>query len=333
MNDRSPGLTRVKRGKSFAYLNARGKPVRDARTLARIKSLVIPPAWTEVWISPSPDGHLQATGRDARGRKQSRYHPNFRATRDEAKYERVIAFAKALPRIRATVRRHLKLRSLTRERVLATVVSLLEKTLIRVGNEQCAREHKHFGLTTIRNNHVQVKGKRLRFTYVGKSGVRHDVEIDSPALARVVRACQELPEQELFEYIDDDGKRHDVKSDDVNAYLQEITKQDFTAKDFRTWAGTVLASRALREFEAFDSKTQAKKNVLTAIEHVAKKLGNTRAVCRKCYIHPAILDSYLDGSLAKVLKRRAEEELRHSDRLSGEEASVVALLRDGMKRA
>ena len=292
---------------------------------------MIPPAWTDVWISPWPNGHLQATGRDARGRKQSRYHPDFRASRDSAKYGRVIAFAKALPTIRGTVRKHLRQHGLTRERVLATVVSLLEKTLIRVGNDQYAKDHQHFGLTTIRNHHATVKGSTVRFKYVGKSGVKHEVELDNPDLAKVVRACQELPEQELFEYVDATGKRRDVKSDDVNAYLKQITGEDFTAKDFRTWAGTVLASRALQEFQAFDSQTQAKRNVVAAIESVAKKLGNTRAVCRKCYVHPVILNSYMDGSLKRTLRTRAEAELKNVDRLSPEEATVVAMLRNGIR--
>ena len=331
--DGKPGITRLKSKSGFVYRDAKGKPVRDEKTLARIKSLVIPPAWTDVWISPHANGHLQATGRDARGRKQSRYHPNFREVRDEAKYDRVIEFAKALPRIRATVKRHRKLPGLTREKVLATVVSLLEKTLIRVGNETYARDNNHYGLTTIEDQHVTVKGKRLTFNYVGKSGVEHQVELDHPELAKIVKACQDLPQQQLFAYVDDDGKHHDVKSDDVNKYLFEITGQHFTAKDFRTFAGTVLASRALAEFEKFDSQAQAKKNVVQAIENVAKKLGNTRAVCRKCYIHPAVLNSYMDGSLASVLQKKAEDELKHLGKLTAEEASVVTLLRDQMKAA
>lgn len=321
----------MKKRVGFTYHDAAGRQVRDAGTLARIKSLVIPPAWRDVWISPHPAGHLQATGRDARGRKQSRYHSHFREVRDEAKYERVIAFAKALPKVRATVRRHMNSRGLSRERVLATVVALLEKTLIRVGNESYARDNSHYGLTTIEDDHVKVKGKHVTFRYVGKSGVAHEVEIDDPKLAKIVKACQDLPQQQLFAYLDDQGKQHDVKSDDVNGYLKEITGEDFTAKDFRTWAGTVLASRALAEFEKFDSATQAKKNVVAAIESVAKKLGNTRAVCKKCYVHPAVLNSYMDGTLANVLRKKAEDELKDLGKLTAEEASVVTLLRDQMK--
>jgi DNA topoisomerase I len=331
VTDKTPGLSRHRSGAGFVYRDSSGRRVTQANTLARITSLAIPPAWTDVWICAHPQGHLQATGRDAGGRKQSRYHPDFRSARDDAKYGRLIRFARKLPQLRRTVRRHLKQPGLSRERVLASVVSLLEKTLIRVGNDSYAKTNDHYGLTTLHNGHVEVKGKTIRFRYVGKSGVKHEVSIDSPELARVVKACQDLPEQQLFEYVDDDGRRRDVKSDDVNDYLREATGEDFSAKDFRTWAGTVLASRALAEFKKFDSQTQAKKNILRAIETVAKRLGNTRAVCRKCYIHPTVFNTYLDGTLADVLREKAECELRQADRLSGEEAAVVALLRDQMR--
>jgi DNA topoisomerase-1 len=305
--------------------------VSDPDTLIRIRALAIPPAWTDVWISPHSNGHLQATGRDARGRKQSRYHAGFRALRDSDKYEHVIAFAKALPRIRSRVARDVRRNDLSRECVLATVVSLLEKTLIRIGNDRYAKDNDHFGLTTMRDGHARVKGASVRFSFVGKSGVKHEVDIENKSLAKIVRACQELPEQELFAYIDAQGNSRDVKSNDVNAYLREITGEDFTAKDFRTWAGTVLAAHALAELESFDSQTQAKRNVVAAIEHVAKMLGNTRAVCRKCYIHPAILDSYLDGSMANVLQSRAERALKDVARLKPEEVAAIALIRDRMK--
>ncbi len=332
VTDRSPGITRHAQGKRVVYRLPTGKRVTDPDTLIRIRALAIPPAWTEVWISPHANSHLQATGRDARGRKQSRYHADFRAHRDSNKYDHVIAFAKTLPRIRSTVARHLRLDALSRQRVLATVVSLLEKTLIRIGNDQYARDHQHFGLTTIRNGHVKVSGKKITFQFVGKSGVKHAVDLESKQLAKVIRACQELPGQELFEYVDEEGNRHDVKSNDVNAYLREITGEDFTAKDFRTWAGTVMAAHALAEFERFDSQTQAKRNVVAAIESVAKMLGNTRAVCRKCYIHPAILDSYLDGSMADVLQQRAERALKDVAKLKPEEVAAIALIRDRMKQ-
>ena len=325
--DRS-GITRKKSGKSFAYFDSKGRRIRSAQVLARINSLVIPPAYRDVWINPSPRGHIQATGKDARGRLQYRYHPKWREVRDQSKYERLMAFGRALPKLRAKVRRDLRLADLPREKVLATVVKLLETTLIRVGNEEYAKTNKSFGLTTIRNKHVDVNGSKIHFEFRGKSGIEHVIDIQDKRLAKVVRQCQELPEQELFEYVQEDGSRHHVTSSDVNAYLQEITGQDFTAKDFRTWAGTVLAATALQEFEAFDSQTQANKNVVAAIESVARKLGNTRAVCRKCYVHPAVLDSYLNGSLVECLKGRMEQKLALSLKsLKPEEAAVMLLLK------
>lgn len=329
--DHGRGITREGGPKSFRYTDVAGKPVRDDATLARIRAHAIPPAWRDVWICPHANGHLQVTGRDAKGRKQSRYHADFRAERESSKYERVIAFAQALPKLRATVRRHLRLPGLQRKKVLATVVALLEKTLIRIGNDRYAKDNEHFGLTTMRDGHVKVVGSRVEFNFTGKSGVDHEMVLRDKKLARIVKACQDLPEQELFAYVDDRGKHHDVKSNDVNAYLREATGMDFTAKDFRTWAGTVLASQALAEFERFDTDAQAKKNVVRAIETVAKKLGNTRAVCRKCYVHPAILNSYMDGSLAKSLQGKAERALADVGKLRPEEAAVVALIRDQMK--
>jgi DNA topoisomerase I len=286
----------------------------------------IPPAWTEVWICPRPNGHIQATGRDDRGRKQYRYHARWRSAKDEAKYGRTLAFGKALAKIRRATRRDLNLPGLSRPKVLATVVRLLETTLIRIGNDEYAQENGSFGLTTMRNRHAKVCGAKLEFRFKGKSGIQHNVELDDPRLARVIRRCQDLPGQELFEYVDDDGEVRDVDSADVNEYLREIAGEEFTAKDFRTWAGTVLAMTALQEFEAFDSKTQAKKNIVRAIESVAKRLGNTPSVCRKCYIHPGILDAYLDGTMLDSLRRRASEEMSHIHGLSAEESAVLALL-------
>ena len=333
-NHHRPGITRKRVGKSFLFFDPAGKRIKDRQTIARINALVIPPAYREVWISPSPRGHIQATGKDARGRLQYRYHPKWREVRDQSKYERIITFARNLPKIRSRVRRDLKQSGLPREKVLATVVQLLETTLIRVGNEEYARTNKSYGLTTIRNRHVKVNGSKIHFEFRGKSKVEHAIDISDPKLAKVIRQCQELPEQELFEYVNDDGSRHHISSSDVNAYLQEITGQDFTAKDFRTWAGTLLAAMALQEFEAFDSQAQAKKNVVAAIESVAKKLGNTRAVCRKCYIHPAVLDTYLQGELAKQLKNRLEHDLSRSLKsLKPEEAAVMALLQERLRRA
>ncbi len=326
VTDEGPGIRRVRRGKGFDYVSPSGKVVRDGRTLARIKSLVIPPAWEEVWIATSANAHLQATGRDDRGRKQFKYHPKWREVRDGNKYEKVIDFGRALPRIRRVTGRHLRLPGLPREKVLAAVVQCLEKTLIRVGNEEYATSNKSYGLTTIRDRHATVRGGRVHFAFDGKSGVRHEIDLNDPKLARVIKASQELPGQELFQYVDDDGNVRDVKSEDVNEYLREIAGDEFTAKDFRTWAGTVLAAGALRELEAAGTKAELKKNVVRAVERVAERLGNTKAVCRKCYIHPAVIDAYLDGSLLETLRQRAERNFRSGGSLKPEEAAVLAFL-------
>ena len=295
VNDDSPGYTRKANGDNFEYFDAEGKPIRDEQRLLRIKRLAIPPAWTDVWICPSQNCHIQATGRDARRRKQYRYHERWREVRDENKFGRVAAFAKALPKIRHRVARDLKLPGLPREKVLATVVRLLERTFIRVGNEEYARENKSFGLTTMKNRHVTVKGPQLRFRFRGKSGRQHEVEMTDPRTAKIVSKCQDLPGQDLFQYVSDDGETHDVTSQDVNDYLREITNENFTAKDFRTWAGTVLAAIALNAQGAFGTKKQGKSNVKTAISAVAELLGNTPAICRKCYVHPDMLEAYLGG--------------------------------------
>ncbi len=326
IDDNALGIHRRRAGKGFLYTNGDNKPIRDPETLSRIRSLVIPPAWTDVWICPSPNGHIQAIGRDARGRKQYRYHPRWREVRDQTKYEKMLAFAKVLPKLRRRVSRDLRKKGLPREKVLAAVVRLLETTLIRVGNEEYAKDNKHYGLTTIHNNHVDVRGAKIHFEFKGKSGVDHDIDLEEPRLAKIVRQCQDLPGQELFCYQDEAGQTHDITSDDVNTYLREIAGEEFTAKDFRTWAGTVLAAKALQEFEEFDSQAAAKKNVVRAIESVAQRLGNTKAVCRKCYVHPAILDAYMDGTLLKTLKQRAEAQLQRLGHLSGEEAAVLAFL-------
>lgn len=332
-SDARPGWTRKRSGHAFRYLDAEGRPVRDRETLARIRGLVIPPAWTDVWICPDPRGHLQATGRDARGRKQYRYHSRWRAVRDESKYERMMAFARVLPRIRERTDRDLALPGMPRPKVLAAVVRLLETSLIRVGNDEYARTNRSYGLTTMRNRHVEVEGASVRFKFRGKSGVVHDIDIRDRRLARIVARCQDLPGQELFAYVDDDGQARDVTSDDINDYLREVAGEEFTAKDFRTWAGTVLAALALREFEAFGTQAQAKKNVVAAIERVAERLGNTPSVCRKCYVHPAVLDSYLDGSMLESLRRRAKKELdERAGSLRPEEAAVLALLENRLAR-
>ncbi|MRW82554.1 DNA topoisomerase IB [Pseudoduganella sp. FT26W] len=327
VQDGQAGIARKPHGKQFRYLDADGHAVKDEDTLARIKSLVIPPAWTDVWICKHPLGHLQATGRDARGRKQYRYHPRWRTHRDDAKYERMLSFGKALPAIRSAVDDALRKPGLPREKVLATIVFLLEATLMRIGNEEYARENKSFGLTTLRDRHVRLDGSKVQFRFRGKSGVHHAVEVQDRRLARIIARIRDLPGQELFQYEDDDGNPHAIDSADVNDYLHGITGADYTAKDFRTWAGTVLAAVALLEYEKYDTEVQAKKNVVQAIESVAKKLGNTPTICRKCYVHPAVIESYLDGTMLTALRQRARQELKEDlHALRPEEAAVLALL-------
>ncbi len=327
---------KTKTGLAFSYFDFEGKPIRDPEHLARIKALAIPPAYTDVWICPHPDGHLQATGRDARGRKQYRYHLRWRLVRDENKYERMMAFAAALPSIRKRVDADLSRPGLPREKVLAAVVRLLETTLIRVGNDEYAKSNKSFGLTTMRDRHVKPgkDKKSIRFEFRGKSGVTHEIDLHDARLAKIVAQCRDLPGQELFQYLDEEnGEVKDIASSDVNAYIQEVSGSDFTAKDFRTWAGTVLASLALQEFEAFDSQTQAKKNIVAAIEHVSERLGNTPSVCRKCYIHPEVLLAYLDGTMLETLRQRAEAEITEGlENLKPEEAAVVALLQQRLQQ-
>jgi DNA topoisomerase-1 len=307
--------------------------IRDGETLTRIRSLAVPPAWRNVWICPDPEGHVQATGRDARNRKQYRYHPRWREVRDGNKYGRMIAFGRALPLIRKRIEQDLARPGLSREKILATVVRLLEVTLIRVGNEEYAKHNESFGLATMRDRHVRVNGSSLRFQFRGKSGILHAVDLEDRRLARIVRQSRDLPGYELFQYIENHGEQRSIDAADVNAYLKSIAGDEFTAKDFRTWAGTVLAARALHEVAAFDSEAQAKRNVLRAVEAVAKCLGNTRAVCRKCYIHPEVVNAYLDGTLAATLNRKAGRELRSRLRdLSPEEAAVLALLHRGLEQ-
>jgi DNA topoisomerase I len=326
--DDRPGIRRRRRGRSFQYIDPAGRTITDPRERARINALAIPPAWTDVWICPSPNGHLQATGRDARGRKQYRYHPRWREVRDEVKYGRMVAFGEALPRIRRQVDRDIARRTLSKPRVVATVVRLLDETSIRVGNDEYARENNSFGLTTMRKRHVDVDGSRIMFRFRGKGGKLSDVDVRDPRVARVLRRCEELPGQQLFQYVDDDGDVQDVGSDDVNDYLREVTGENFTAKDFRTWSGTVLAAWALEELGEAGSPTQAKRNVVRAVESVAKSLGNTPAVCRSCYVHPDVIEAHLDGSLAEGLARAADRRLARSMRgLTPQEAAVLALLR------
>lgn len=329
VSDAKPGIRRRRSGKGFRYESDTSGPVKDAATLKRIKALAVPPAWTDVWICPKADGHIQATGRDGRGRKQYRYHSRFREVRESTKYHRTLAFAKALPAIRRKVLEHLALRGLPRERVLATVVHLLEATLIRVGSDEYARTNKSYGLTTLRNRHVEVQGSALKFNFKGKNGKVWKLNVRDRRIAKVIRACQELPGQELFQYVDDNGETRDVTSSDVNDYLREISGQDITAKDFRTWHGTVLAALALQEFEKFDGKAGAKRNIRDAIQRVAARLGNTPTICRKCYIHPEIITTYVEGSLLLEVKDKVEMELREDlAALSPEEAAVLTLLQN-----
>lgn len=332
VSDESPGITRKGAGKGFYYLDPAGKKITDKAEIKRLNALAVPPAYKNVWICPDPLGHLQATGRDDRGRKQYRYHETYRAARDVEKYEHVIDFALALPGLRKTVQEHLRKRGLPREKVLAAVVAVMEKTLIRVGNEEYAEQNGSYGLTTLRNRHAEVNGSRVHFEFKGKSGVEHEIDLDDAKLAKIVAACEELPGQHLFSYLDEEGNAVEVDSEAVNEYLQEATGKHFTAKDFRTWAGTVLAATALKEFETFDTEAQAKKNVLAAVERVAERLGNTTAVCRKSYIHPAVIDSYLDGQLADRLAKKAGEELAdHLADLPPDEAAVLVMLRDRLE--
>ena len=327
VSDETPGITRKKSGTGWRFVDAKGKMIKDYWDRKRIEKIGVPPAYVDVWICPKANGHIQATGRDARGRKQYRYHPDWTAARDSAKYERMTEFGALLPALRERVASDMRKRGLPRDKVLATVVALLEKTLIRVGNEDYAKDNKSFGLTTLRDRHLDIEGSTLKFDFKGKSGKTWTLDLSDRRIAKVVRSIQDLPGQHLFQYLDEDGVRQQVSSVDVNDYLREITGTDVTAKDFRTWAGTVLASMALREFEAVDSQTAMKRNVKAAIERVASRLGNTPTICRKCYVHPQVLDAYLDGDLLKGIKDNVETEL-HEDAASlrPEEAALLGLL-------
>jgi DNA topoisomerase-1 len=329
--DQQPGIRRRKKGHGFVYLDRDGVTIRDEGELRRVRRLAIPPAWTEVWISPSPLGHIQATGRDARGRKQYRYHERWREVRDEAKYGKLGDFAKALPRIRERVDADLGRPGIPRERVLATAVRILEETFMRVGNVEYARANGSFGLTTLRAKHVDVDGSRIVFRFRGKSGKDHEVDVRDRRLARVIARLEQLPGQELFRYLDDGGELRTIGSDDVNQYLREISDEDLSAKDFRTWAGTVLAARALGDLGPARNERMAQKRIVQAIDVVAGRLGNTRAVCRKCYVHPRILDAYAAGDLPAALRR--PERARKGHGLSTHEAAVAAMLTRATRRA
>jgi DNA topoisomerase-1 len=329
VSDTEPGIRRVMGSLGFRYIGPDGRAIRQAAELKRIRALAIPPAWTDVWICRDSRGHVQATGRDAKGRKQYRYHASWSACRGETKFDRMREFAAALPKIRARTEADLAKPGLPREKVLAAVVQLLEKSLIRVGNEEYARQNGSFGLTTMKDKHVDVRGAKVRFEFRGKSGIKHAVDVNDRRLARIVRQCRDLPGQDLFQYVDDDGQRCDVSSGDVNAYLKEITGQDFTAKDFRTWAGTVLCATALCELKAAESQARAKKNVLKAIEAVAGVLGNTRAVCRTSYIHPAVTDAYMEGTIVQTIRSAR----RRRGTLRPEELAVLRFLEQRAQRS
>lgn len=332
VNDQKPGITRKKKGDHFIFFAPDGKKITDPQEIKRIRALAIPPAYTDVWICPKQNGHLQATGRDARGRKQYRYHARWKEISDETKYNRMIAFAQVLPRLRKSLNRDMALPGLPKEKLLATIVHLLQVTLIRIGNEEYARENKSYGLTTLRNHHVDVNGGKIVFKFPGKSGKNHLISLEDRRLAKIVKRCKELPGQDLFEYIDEEGKPVSISSTDVNEYLQKTTDNNFTAKDFRTWAGTVLAYYALQQIHKFDSETQARKNIVQAIESVAKKLGNTPSVCRKSYVHPEVFNAYLDGTLLKTIKQRTEKELGESlDDLNSEESFVLEFLQQRLE--
>jgi DNA topoisomerase-1 len=332
VSDGAAGVRRRRVGKGFTYLGPDGTTIRDRGRLAWFKRLAIPPAWTDVWICANKRGHLQATGRDARGRKVYRYHPRWRDVRDDFKFEHMVAFARALPAIRKRVARDLRRDGLPRERVLAAVVSLLEQTHMRVGNEEYARENRSFGLTTLRNRHAKITGARLVFTFHGKSGREHTVPLTDPRLAKVVKRCRELPGQLLFQYLDEDGRRASISSDDVNAYLKEITGEDFTAKDFRTWAGTLVAAQELSAIagsapRAEGTKAEGRKEIVRAIEQVGESLGNTPTVSRNSYVHPAVTEAYLDGEVIRVARRAAGAPRRSPSALTPEETALVVLLR------
>lgn len=332
VSDDRPGYTRKPKDDDFEYFDTEGKPIRDEQRLSRIKRLVIPPAWTDVWICPAANCHIQATGRDARRRKQYRYHDRWREIRDENKYDRVVGFAKTLPKIRKRVAEDIKLTGLQRNKILATVVQLLERTFIRIGNEEYARDNKSFGLTTMKDRHVDVKGSKLRFRFRGKSGRDHEIDVTDQRIAKIVRKLQDLPGQDLFQYVDDEGAVRDITSQDVNDYLREITGENYTAKDFRTWAGTVLTAMALKAQEKFETNKQAKGNVTTAIKAVSTILGNTPAVCRKCYVHPAIVENYLDGNSIEGLKQQTDEALEKEDvDLESAEGAVLKFLQARLK--
>lgn len=336
INDDTPGFGRKPHPKGFRYLDVNGKALKDPQHLARIKSLAIPPAWTNVWICPYSNGHLQATGRDAKQRKQYRYHSQWRKVRDEVKYEHMIDFGLHLPIIRKTIHEQLSKPGLTRQKILATIIYLLEHTMIRIGNDEYAKSNQSFGLTTLRNRHVEISGNDVYFHFRGKSKIVHKISLYDPRMARIIKRMMDLPGQELFQYVDKEGVRHSVDSADVNEYLQQITRRNFTAKDFRTWSGTLQTAIALIELERFNSIAQAKKNVTHAIECAAKKLGNTPSICKKCYVHPVIIEHYMAGDTFDIIKndpKPADNKPINEYELNDIEQYILNLLQSKLKSA
>ena len=328
MTDAGPGIRRRRSGAGFSYVDPDGRVIRERERLRRFRSLAIPPAWSDVWICPIPEGHLQVTARDARGRKQYRYHPHFRARRDHAKFERMVKLSDVLSKVREHVERDIALPGLQRSRVMATIVWLLERTLIRVGSHEMTKVNKSFGLTTLRRRHVSIDGATLRFEFRGKSGVAHSVAVTDRRIARIVQRCRELPGRELFQYVDAGGKRQIVYADDVNTYLRTITGRDVTAKDFRTWMGTMIAAESLREMGPAPTQRDARRNVLRALDRTAERLGNTRSVCRQYYIHPALIEAYLEGSVLPPLAEHVWQPRQpHGPMLRRHETEVLAFLK------
>jgi DNA topoisomerase-1 len=332
VTDAMPGIRRQAHGRGFRYLDPEGQVIRAPELLQRFRSLVIPPAWTDVWICPHEDGHLQVTARDGRGRKQYRYHPGFRQHRDGTKFERMFELSDVLWKIRERVESDIGLPGLARDKIMATLVWLLETTLIRIGSDEYAKSNKSYGLTTFRRRHVAVVGSELRFEFRGKSGIQHAVAVTDRRIARIVQRCQELRGEELFKYLDDDGKRQSVQAEDVNAYLQEVTGRDITAKDFRTWAGTMIVAEALRKMGPAATRKEAERNIVAAVDITAKRLGNTRSVCRKYYIHPVLLEAYLEGSVLPPLPdRKWNKRKSHGPTLRQHEMDVLAFIKGRLK--
>ncbi|WP_346290246.1 DNA topoisomerase IB [Sphaerothrix gracilis] len=328
VSDADPGIERRPWGRGFTYLDAEGQHIQDQQVRDRLDALAIPPSWSEVWICPDPQGHLQATGRDAKGRKQYRYHPQWRQVRNQAKFERLLPFGTVLPDLRSHVDQHIQSPQLSREKVLATIVRLLETTLIRIGNPEYAQENKSFGLTTLRDRHVEFSQQGVRFQFRGKSGVEHEIELDDPRLAQIVKRCRDIPGYELFQYFDEAGDRQTVDSGDVNAYLRQATGEDFTAKEFRTWAGTVLAAQELTKLGPFETEKRAQHNIVQAIKAVAKQLGNRAATCRKYYVHPGILSAYSEDWLIPIVKEAlAAKSAENPVQLRPPEAAVLRILK------